>query len=86
MLDMKHLREWLIQNGIPAEELDEAVEPAALMDLGETLKTTLENDNQLGLLVTSFFMQFNDVATLVIGQQERIALLEEEVLTLKGGE
>lgn len=84
-MDMEKLRDWLIQNGIPAEELDETVEPAALADLGKTLKTTLENDNQLGLLVTSFFMQFNDIAGIVMQQQIQIAQLEAEVQSLKGG-
>jgi len=85
-MDWEVLREWLIQNGVDPGELDEVKEPAALSDLGETLKTTLENDNQLGLLVTSFFMQFNDVANLVMEQQKKISELESRIIELEGGQ
>lgn len=84
-MDLERIREWLIQNGISEEELDQLEEPIALSDLGETLKTTLENDNQLGLLVTSFFVQFNDVALLVMDQQQKIMELESKIQQLEGG-
>lgn len=86
MKNMELLREWLIQQGIPAEELDEVKEPAALKDLGEVLMVTLQNDNQLGLLVSSFFMQFNDMAMMVMQQQVEIETLKARVEILEGGQ
>ena len=83
---MEVLREWLIQQGVSPEELNELKEPAALKDLGVVLKVTLENDNQLGLLVSSFFMQFNDMAMMVMQQQEMIAALEERIFQLEGSQ
>lgn len=86
MEKMELLREWLVQQGIPAEELDEVKEPEALKDLGEVLMVTLQNDNQLGLLVSSFFMQFNDMAMMVMQQQMEIETLKAQVKILEGGQ
>lgn len=68
-MKLEHLREFLIKNGIPAEELDNVQEPAALADLGNALIFTFQNDNQLGDLVMSLFMQVNDLAMLVVQLQ-----------------
>jgi hypothetical protein len=84
-MDLKVIEEFLVQNGIDPRELEETKEPKALSDLGATLMVTLQNDNQLGELVMSFFMQFNDIALLVMQQQTRIETLEAEVTALKGG-
>lgn len=86
MEKMELLREWLIRNGISPEELDEVKEPAALKDLGEVLMVTLQNDNQLGLLVSNFFMQFNDMAMMVMQQQMTIEALEQRIQILEGGQ
>jgi len=71
-MDLDRLREYLIQNGIPAEELDETKEPKALSDIGNTLMITLQNDNQLGDLVMSLFMQVNDLAMMVLQLQTEL--------------
>ena len=36
-MDMKSLREWLIANGVPAQELDEVAEPPVVRDIGEAV-------------------------------------------------
>lgn len=71
-MDLQSLRDWLIQNGIPEHELNEVKEPQALSDIGTTLMITLQNDNQLGDLVMSLFMQVNDLATMVMQLQTEL--------------
>jgi hypothetical protein len=77
-MNLDRLREWLILRGIPAEELDKVETPASIEDLGNTMVVTLQNDNQLGDLVMSLFMQVNDLAMMVMQ-------LQMEVDTLKNG-
>jgi hypothetical protein len=77
-MNLDRLREWLILRGIPEEELDKVETPASIEDLANTMVVTLQNDNQLGDLVMSLFMQVNDLATLVMQ-------LQADVQTLKNG-
>mgnify|MGYP001117965513 CR=1 FL=1 len=56
-MKLETLREWLIQNGVSAEELDEVKPPPALDDIGQTLLITLQNDNQLGELMVMLFTE-----------------------------
>jgi hypothetical protein len=75
-MDLTVLREYLIQKGIPPEELDEIKEPKVVKDLGEVVVVTLQNDNQLGELVMSLFFQVNDLAMMVMQQQMEIESLK----------
>lgn len=47
-MDMSILRDWLIQRGIPAEELDEISEPPVLRDVGGALVLLLQSVDSLG--------------------------------------
>ena len=71
-MDMTTLREWLIQRGVPAEELDQVAEPPVISDIGQTLLLALENDDA--------------IATLVMSLVEQVATLEARVAALEGGE
>lgn len=77
-MDLERVREWLIQNGVSPDELDNVEEPAALEDLGQTLMVTLQNDNQLGQLVMSLFLQVNDLAMMVMQQQIELEALKND--------
>jgi len=68
-MDMASLREWLIANGIPSEELDRVEEAPILKDLGQTLLVTLQNDNQLGQLVLSLLMEVQQLKAQVEAMQ-----------------
>jgi hypothetical protein len=69
---MSELRKWLIQRGVPAEELDEVSEPPVISDIGQTLLLSLQNDDA--------------IATLVMSLVEQVATLEARVAALEGGE
>jgi hypothetical protein len=60
-MDLEMLREWLIQNGVSEQELDEVKPPPVLEDIGQTLLITLQNDNQLGELVTMLLMEIESL-------------------------
>jgi hypothetical protein len=69
---LERLREYLIQNGVSPDELDKVTEPEALSDIGNALVVTFQNDNQLGDLVMSLFMQVNDLAMMVMQLQSEL--------------
>ncbi|KZM54897.1 hypothetical protein A3Q35_13135 [Aeribacillus pallidus] len=50
-MDLEILREWLIKNGVSAEELDEVKPPPALDDLANTLVIVLQNNDELANVV-----------------------------------
>ena len=60
-MDLETLREWLIQNGVSAEELDEVKPPPALDDIGQTLLITLQNDNLLGDLMAMLLAEIESL-------------------------
>jgi hypothetical protein len=50
-VDLEILREWLIQNGVSEQELDEVKPPPALDDLANTLVIALQNNDELANVV-----------------------------------
>jgi hypothetical protein len=70
-MKMEVMREWLISKGIPAAELDEAIEPPVIRDIGEALTLSLQNDDMIGAVLVEMMMQ--------------IVELQAEVAELKGG-
>ena len=68
-MDLETLREWLIQNGVSEQELDEVKPPPALDDIGNTLLITLQNDNQLGELVMMLLIEIEQL-------KQRVEVLE----------
>ena len=68
-MDLGALREWLIQNGVSAEELDEVKPPPALDDLANTLIIALQNNDQLGELIA---MLLSEIESL----KQRVEALE----------
>lgn len=70
-MDLETLREWLIANGIPANELDDVAEPPVIRDIGEALTLSLQNDDMIGTVLVEMMMQ--------------IAELQGEIAALKGG-
>lgn len=68
-MDLGALREWLIQNGVSAEELDEVKPPPVLDDLANTLIIALQNDDQLGELIV---MLLSEIESL----KQRVEALE----------
>lgn len=68
-MDLETLREWLIQNGVSAEELDEVKTPPALEDIANTLVVALQNNDQLGGLIV---MLLSEIESL----KQRVEALE----------
>lgn len=68
-MNMEAMREWLISKGIPAEELDEVVEPPVIRDIGEALTLSLQNDDMIGAVLVEMMMQIAEL-------QERVTLME----------
>jgi vacuolar-type H+-ATPase subunit D/Vma8 len=68
-MDLETLREWLIQNGLNAEELDEVKPPPALDDMANALVIALQNDDQLGELLV---MLLSEIESL----KQRVEALE----------
>ncbi|NUK31051.1 hypothetical protein HT574_13430 [Parageobacillus sp. VR-IP] len=68
-MDLEALREWLIQNGVSAEELDKVETPPALEDIASTLVVALQNDDQLGELIV---MLLSEIESL----KQRVEVLE----------
>jgi hypothetical protein len=68
-LNLERLREWLIQKGIPAEELDQFVESPIIRDIGGGLLLSLQNDDDIGQMLVMIMMQLDDI-------QSRLEALE----------
>jgi hypothetical protein len=64
-MDLEILREWLIQNGVSAEELDEVKTPPALDDIANTLVLALQNDDQLGELIVMLLSEIESLKARV---------------------
>lgn len=59
MMDWETLREWLIQNGIPAEELDEISELPVLTDIGNALVLLMTNTDNIGQAMVQMAMDIS---------------------------
>jgi len=68
-MDLETLREWLIQNGVSVEELDEVKTPPALEDIANTLVIAIQNNDQLGELIV---MLLSEIESL----KQRVEALE----------
>lgn len=68
-MDMNIIREWLIQHGISAEELDQISEPPVIRDIGEGLLLSLQNDDDIGNTLVMLLTKIDELET-------RIAVLE----------
>lgn len=77
-MDMHAMREWLIARGIPAEELDDLVEPPVIRDIGEALTQALVNNDALGEAFVMMIIKSDE-------QDARITDLESRLLLLEGG-
>lgn len=68
-MDMTTLREWLIQRGVSAQELDSFSEPPVLADLGQTILLALQNGEAAAELIMMLVAQVSDL-------EARVAALE----------
>jgi hypothetical protein len=62
-MELDRLREFLIQKGIKAEELDSFVEMPVIRDIGEGLALSLMNDDNIGEMLVTIMMQLDDIQT-----------------------
>lgn len=60
-MNLDRLREWLIQKGIPAEELDEFIESPIVRDIGEGLALSLMNDDSIGEMIVMLLMEIEEL-------------------------
>jgi hypothetical protein len=56
-MNLDRLREWLIQKGVSAEELDEFIESPIVRDIGEGLALSLMNDDDIGQVLMMLMME-----------------------------
>ncbi|WP_409346768.1 hypothetical protein [Paenibacillus sp. MBLB4367] len=70
-MQLKTIRDWLLQQGVPAEHLDRISEPPVIRDIGEGLLLSLQNDDDIG----------NTLVMLL----SKIDELEERIVDLEGG-
>jgi hypothetical protein len=68
-MDLETLREWLIQNGVSEQELNNIEVPPVLNDLANYLKITLENNDELGSLIVNLLVEIENL-------KRRIEVLE----------
>lgn len=64
-MDLETLREWLIQNGVSAEELDEVNPPPVLNDLANTLVLAIQSNDQLGELIVMLLSEIESLKARV---------------------
>jgi hypothetical protein len=69
MKNLENLREWLIQRGVPVEELDNIEEPPVINDIGNGLMLSLQNDDDIGNVLVMIMMKQDEL-------EARIAALE----------
>jgi hypothetical protein len=70
------IKEYLIQNGIDPNELNNVKVPKVLDDFGKTLATTLENDSQIGEMFTQAMQVIEDLGKEIVFLEARITALE----------
>jgi len=68
-MDLEILKQWLIQNGIDEQELNNIEVPPVLNDLANYLKITLENNDELGSLIINLLIEIENI-------KRRIEVLE----------
>jgi len=69
LLKLDIIREWLIQNGVNEQELNNIEVPPVLNDLANYLKITLENNDELGNLIVNLLIEIENL-------KRRIEVLE----------
>lgn len=60
-MDWDTLRAWLIQNGIPAEELDEVSELPVMTDIGNALVLLMTNTDNIGQAMVQMAMDISQL-------------------------
>jgi regulator of replication initiation timing len=70
------IREWLIQNGVPQEELDEVKTPPALDDMANTILIALQNTDELGTVITMLLMENESLKMEIESLKQRVEALE----------
>lgn len=61
-MNLDNLRDWLIQKGIPAEELDKFIESPVIRDIGGGLLLSLQNDDDIGQMLVQLMMQLDIIS------------------------
>lgn len=64
-MDMEILREWLIQNGIPTEELDDVHELPVLTDIGNAIVLLMTNTDNIGQAMVKMAMDLSKLKSRV---------------------
>ena len=75
-MDLETLREWLIQNGVSKQELDEVKPPPALEDIANTLLNALQNTDELGTVITMLLMENESLKIEIESLKQRVEALE----------
>jgi hypothetical protein len=60
-MNLDRLREWLINQGVSAEELDQFIESPIIRDIGEGLKLSLINDDSIGEMLVLILTRLDDI-------------------------
>jgi hypothetical protein len=61
MKDLGILREWLIQNGVDPEELDNVKPPQGIEDIANILLIALQNTDELATVITMLLMEIESL-------------------------
>lgn len=69
-MDLAAIREFCIQHGIPAEELDQLEETPVIRDIGEGLTLSLVNDDALGEMIVILMMRVDELEQRLLATQE----------------
>ena len=60
-MNLDRLREWLINQGVSAEELDQFIESPIIRDIGEGLKLSLINDDSIGEMLVMILQRLDSI-------------------------
>jgi hypothetical protein len=60
-MNLDRLREWLINNGVPEEELDQFIESPIIRDIGEGLMLSLINDDSIGEMLVMILQRLDSI-------------------------
>lgn len=60
-MDLKTMREWLIQHGADPADLDTLEEAPVIQDIGEGLMLSLQNDDDIGQMLVMLMMQIDEL-------------------------
>jgi regulator of replication initiation timing len=76
MPDLEIIKEWLIQNGVNAEELDNVKPPQGIEDIANTLLIALQNTDELGTVITMLLMENESLKMEIESLKQRVEALE----------